>query len=80
MTLIRGGERNGRPPWTGVLVINRSPVYEHELLGERVRYADMVFYNGTVLTMDRVDTNLSVKKVTVKQMGGPVRRFPTYSN
>ncbi|MBI4481298.1 MAG: amidohydrolase family protein [Acidobacteria bacterium] len=43
--------------WTCLL-----PVYGHELPEEMVRYADTVFYNGSVLTMDRDDTSFSIAK------------------
>lgn len=45
------------------------PIYAHELPPEVERYADMVLYNGSVLTMDRDDANFSITRAVAIRDG-----------
>ncbi|MDA2934277.1 amidohydrolase family protein [Acidobacteria bacterium AH-259-D05] len=54
---------------TVFLLIGLLPTYGQGPPEEIIRYADMVFYNGQVLTMDRDDTNFSIHQAVALRDG-----------
>ena len=54
---------------TVFLLIGLLPTYGQGLPEEIIRYADRVFYNGLVLTMDSDDTNFSIHQAVALRDG-----------